>query len=1081
MSGPVFADIDFNRDVRPILSDRCFKCHGPDSSNQDSDFRLDSFENATTDLGGYAGVVPGDLDASVLHARIHDADDPMPPADDLKKLSEADKAILDEWIASGAKFESHWAFEPLPQEVPVPDAGQGWAEGPIDRFIAARLAVAGLSPNDATTKEKWLRRVTFDLTGLPPTADEIRSYLEDESPLARQKVVDRLLDTNACAERLTSEWLDVARYSDTYGYQRDDERYVWPYRDWVIDAFRQNMPYDQFILWQLAGDLLPNATTQQRLATTFNRLHSHKKEGGVDVEEFRVENVADRVHTVGAAFMGLTMECCRCHDHKFDPLTQKDYYGLSAFFDNVDEYGLISFFTSAVPTPAMPLPTAKQQSDWDEAREALRLVDEECSADRAGACVERFNQWLAQGASIQPEKDEPIAGLLAHLPLDSLDPVTAKEIHDDSGAKQKPEMMRSLSNLAGEPAITSDANRIAEGRFGQAVELSGDDAVFLPGLGHYERHDAFSISFWAWSASADQRSVLVRRSRGWGDAGSVGYEITQDNGVLMARMCHFWPGDAIAIETDQTIPTKTWTHITLTYDGSSTAAGLRLFLNGELAKTRIDKDHLTRSISNWNAGYKDLAIGSRYRDRGFAGGRVDEFRLYDRQLSAVEVAHLHDGVALTVLLSKPAEQFGIAGTVSGGDFQSPSPETATESRRHVDLAIRSEDEQRLFEYFVLAVDPESAQLRARRKAARVRLNGVLDSMTSIMVMRETPTPRQTFVLQRGVYDQRGEPVGPQTPAFLPPMPDELPRNRLGLARWLIQSNHPLTARVSVNRYWQMMFGNGLVRTPEDFGNQSEVPTHPELLDWLARDFVASGWDVRRLLRQMALSATYAQSTIVDAPARNRDPENRFYSRGTDRRLTAEMIRDNALMTSGLLVDQVGGRPVKPYDVALAYNPLPVDQGDKLYRRSLYTFWKRTSPAPIMTTLNASTREVCRLKREITNTPLQALVLLNSPQFIETSRMMAVNLIERFGEDKDRIVDEAFLRLTSRRPREEEHRILLNLYDEQVGEFQADGDATSEFLKVGQAPVPAEISPPRLAAATVLIQSIMNLDECLRHQ
>lgn len=1051
IADPAFAEVDFNRDVRPILSDRCFKCHGPDTSNQDSEFRLDSFENATMDLGGYAGIVPGDLDASVLHARIHDADDPMPPADDLKQLSKADKVILDEWITSGAKFESHWAFEPLPKKVAVPDTGDGWAEGPIDRFIAERLVAAGLSPNEATTKEKWLRRATFDLTGLPPTAEAIESYLRDESPLAKQKVVDQLLDSNACAERLTSEWLDVARYSDTYGYQRDDERFVWPYRDWVIDAFRQNMPYDQFILWQLAGDLLPNATTQQRLATTFNRLHSHKKEGGVDVEEFRVENVADRTHTVGSAFMGLTMECCRCHDHKFDPLTQKDYFGLSAFFDNIDEYGLISFFTSAVPTPAMPLPTPSQQSQWDQAREALQQIDEVCSADQSGPCDERFHHWLSERQTGDHEAGKLIPGLVAHLPLDSLDPVTAKEVHDETGAKRKPESMRVLNNLAGQPALTSDANAIAEGRFGQAIELTGDDAVSMPGIGHYERHDTFSISFWAWSPSADQRSVLVRRSRGWGDAGSVGYEITQDNGVLMARVCHFWPGDAIGIETDQTIPAQTWTHITLTYDGSSTAAGLRLFLNGEPANTTIDKDHLTRSISNWSANYKDLAIGSRYRDRGFAGGRVDEFRVYDRRLSAVEVAHLHDETALTTLLDKSAGK------------------------------LNDHDEERLFEYFVLAVDPVSAQLRAKRKAARVKLNAVLDSMPSIMVMRESVAPQPTFVLERGVYDQRGESVQPHTPAFLPPMPDDLPRNRLGLARWLTNPDHPLTARVSVNRYWQMMFGNGLVRTPEDFGNQSEVPTHPKLLDWLARDFVESGWDVRRLLRQMALSATYGQSTIVDNETRNLDPENRLYSRGTDRRLTAEMIRDNALMTSGLLVDQVGGRPVKPYDVALAYNPLPVDQGDKLYRRSLYTFWKRTSPSPIMTTLNASTRQVCRLKREITNTPLQALVMLNSPQFIESSRVMAAGLIDQFGEDADRIVDEAFLRLTSRRPGEEEHRILTALYREQLSEFEADIDSTNEFLQVGQTPVPAEVSPARLAATTVLIQSMMNLDESLRHQ
>lgn len=1032
----IAGEVDFNRDVRPILSDKCYKCHGPDASNQESEFRIDSHDNAIKDLGGYAGIVPGDLSASEVHVRIHDANAPMPPMENLKQLSDREKAILDEWIREGGQFESHWAFVPLPETVPIPKTESDWPAAPIDQFVLRGMQEAGIGPAPEMPREKWLRRVTFDLTGLPPTLEQIHQFKADDSGDAYEKVVDRLLITDECAERLTSEWLDVARYSDTYGYQRDDGRFVWPYRDWVINAFKNNVPFDEFVTWQLAGDLLPNATQNQRLATVFNRLHSHKKEGGVDIEEFRVENVSDRAHTVSAAMMGLTMECCRCHDHKYDPITTKEYYGFSAFFDNVDENGLISYFTDAVPTPAMPLANEQQQRQLDEltAKVDSKLADyhQYLSGPARGAYKNWLSQWRTR---------DLIPGRVTALQFDRFDrrELAAKTEGDPAKEDTK---NHTVPAEVGPDAFTPKTNQLVNGRFGQAIELTGDEAVDIPEVGHFARHDPYSFSLWIRTPEVDERAVIYRRSRGWDDAGSIGYELTLDEGRLSAKMCHFWPGDAIAIQTEERIEADRWYHVGVTYDGSSRAAGLKLFLDGQLAEIELVEDHLTRQIINWRGGYEDLAIGSRYRDRGFVGGLVDRFEVFDRELSALEIEHLFDGRAL------------IKSLAAGLDA-------------------------RLFDYYVAAIDTEAKQRRDELRAARKERDKLVDSIPAITIMREDPTPRQTYVLERGVYDQRGEPVEPHTPEFLPPMKEELPKNRLGLAQWLVSPDHPLTARVAVNRYWQLMFGTGLVRTPEDFGNQGELPTHEELLNWLARDFVQSGWDVRNCLRQIALSATYRQSSVADEAKRSLDPENRLFARGTGVRLSAEMIRDNALAVGGLLVKKVGGAPVKPYDIALAYNPLKIDTGEGLYRRSLYTYWKRTSPSPVMMTLNTPTREVCRLRREVTDTPLQALVMLNGPQFVEAARFAAARWLEE-NNDPKQWIPKSFLRLTSRDADAEEIEVLTEMFDEQVVFFEADSEATESYLKVGNAKTDYKGSQAELAAAAVVINALMNLDESVRH-
>jgi len=1038
----------FNRDVLPILSDKCFHCHGRDATNQDSEFRLHSQENALADLGGYFGIKPGDLEASELHLRIRSNDyDQMPPEEAVRQLTDEEKDVLDAWILEGAEYEAHWSYTSLPERVDVPDEGIQWAKNAIDRFVFARQQFAGMSPNREMGKEAWLRRVTFDLTGLPPSITEIEDFLRDDSTNAYENRVVELLAKKACAERLTTEWLDVARYSDSYGYQRDERRFVWPWRDWVIEAFHQNIPYDQFMTWQLAGDLLPDATREQKLATTFNRLHSHKKEGGVAIEEFRVEYVADRTHTVGTAFMGLTFECSRCHDHKYDPITMKDYYGLSSFFANIDERGLISHFTDAVPTPSMPLPNQGQEQALKEAELAVATAEAEYARVQEEA-RDDFQEWLSH------RKPSPLLqGIVAHLTFDSFETPQPRNDDDNVDKTQTSDLsnLYGLSNVVtpGNLALTSKANSLVPGRRGQAIQLTGDDAVTIPNTGQYARDQPFSIVCSVKTPETKQRAVIYRHSRGWDDAGSLGYELIKLGGRLNAKLCHFWPGNAICVETEDILNPGQWMHVAITYDGSSKARGLRIYLNGIQASTTIVKDNLTRQITKWRDGEDYLAIGSRYRDRGFKEGLVDDFYVFDRSLSALEVLQLSDGESLEQVLAKPTD------------------------------ALSATELNELFQYYLLVWDQPARQARADLRKARRKWNAAMDATPAITVMRELDQPRPAYLLKRGQYDRRGERITADTPEFLPDFPADQPRNRLGLSQWLTSPNHPLTARVTVNRYWQLMFGKGLVRTPEDFGAQGERPTHPALLDWLARDFVDHGWNVRRLLRMIALSATYRQSAVVPGEVREQDPENRLLARGFDKRLSAEMIRDNVLAVSGLLSNKVGGPPARPYDISLSYKPSEADQGLGLYCRSLYTFWQRTAPAPVMTAFNASNREVCRLRREVAPSPLQALVMLNGTQFVEASRVYAANLLARHDENSSAIISEAFLSLTSQNPKPKQLEILSQLYREQLQIFEEHPDRAEKLLAVGNAINETTASPARHAAVTVLVNSIMNLDECVR--
>ena len=965
--------VDFDRDIRPILSDRCYICHGPDSGAREAELRLD-LQEAAFDV-----IVPGEPEASELVSRIlsGDLDEVMPPPESNLSVSAKEKQLISDWIAQGATWKKHWAFEQRSQPDLPTVASVDRVANQIDHFLLSKLESQDLSYSKLASREKLIRRVTFDLTGLPPTLSEIDGFLGDDSPDAFGKLVDRLMRSNHYGQRMASDWMDVARYSDTYGYQVDRDRYVWPWRDWVIRAFNSNMPYDQFVIEQLAGDLLPEATDDQILATTFNRLHPQKVEGGSVEEEFRIEYVVDRTQTFATAFMGLTLECARCHDHKYDPLTQKEYYQLFSYFNNIDESGLYSYFTSSVPTPTLALLNDEQKKQVGVLQSQLEKFAEPKLTGYRG---------LADAALLD------IA-----LKSKGRDPIEMVDFNVVGGRNTK------TTDHRGRPA----------------AKLTGDDAIALK-TGDFKRHAPFSVSLSLNTPDLKQRAVVFHRSRAWTDAGSRGYQLLIEDGKLSASLIHFWPGNAISVKTRQVIPVKRWVDIAVTYDGSISAKGISIFIDGKRADVDVVKDKLTKNITG--GGGNTIAIGARFRDRGFTNGEVASFEVFDRQLSDLEVGLMHDEEQVVNALQQ------------------------SQSAAEMSDAVRS----MLVQHLTLNVSDEHDGYRKQLASTRAQLCNVLDRATEIMVMRELPQTKDSFVLQRGEYNHRLEQVNAATPAVLPAMNEALPNNRLGLAKWMTDPNHPLTARVAVNHYWQLIFGDGIVRTPEDFGRQGALPTHPQLLDWLANDFVAHGWDVKRLLKQMVMSTAYRQSSVVSEEMLKIDPDNELLARAPSYRWPAEMLRDNVLAASGLLVDEMGGPPVKPYELAASFKPSTPDKGEGLYRRSLYTYWKRTGPAPVMMALDAAKRDVCRVKRERTSSPLQALAMLNGPQFVEAGRALSQRLLTQHGsEAEDAIANDMFRILTSRQPSKQETEVIRSLYSAQYDHFLAHPQAVQEYLSNGQ--------------------------------
>ncbi|OJV12898.1 MAG: hypothetical protein BGO21_03985 [Dyadobacter sp. 50-39] len=1033
--------LDYNQHVKPVLSDKCFACHGPDKAKQKGGLRLDlagsAFQKVSKNSGRTA-IEPGDLaDSEFFHRIISlDPDYVMPTPESHLSLSAREKAILIRWIQEGAEYKPHWAFV-KPENPDVPHTSHdALAVNPIDHFVFKKLEEERLQPSARANKEILLRRVSLDLTGLPPTLSETDAFLKDNSANAYEKQVDRLLASPHYGEKMAVDWLDLARFADSHGYTVDRLRDMSPYRDWVINAFNRNMRYDQFIHWQLAGDLMPNPSKEMRIATAFNRNHQQNMEGGIIEEEFQTEYVVDRTNTFGDAFLGLSVGCAKCHDHKYDPISQKNYYELFSFFNNVKEAGQISW-DDALPTPTMLLPTDAQQQTLRFIQNRIKTEEQELAA--AGRSADTgFIQWLDKGSYRSLAKEPlPQAGLLALYTFEN------GSLRNSVNAREAGMMKREAGAPGGLPVFGTKTD-------GKSLRLDGDVYLDLGQNGVFRKSEPFTVGIWVNVPKELKEGVILHKSQAERLYNFRGYHLYLKGDRLELNMAHTSPSDAITKVSKQPLPKNQWVQLTVTYDGSSKAAGFKLYVNGKEAAMETTMDQLTKDILFKSSVQPGLQVGAWWRGLGLKNAQVDDVTVYNRELTPFETAILARKSSWVATVPKRADQM-----------------TAAEIS-----ALKS--------YYKSAVDPAMATARIALRKARGQLSDSTENIRELMVMQEMPKPRQAHILLRGNYDALGEKVFPSTPAAILEYPKTLPKNRYGLAQWLTHADNPLTARVAVNRYWQIFFGTGLVKTTEDFGNQGELPSHPELLDWLAVTFRASGWDIKKLNKLIVMSATYRQDSRASRDLRERDPDNRLYARGPANRMSAEMIRDNALMASGLMNAQIGGASIKPYQPEglwsinnTTYTP---DSGHAVYRRSLYVIVKRSVPNPTLATFDATSRSFCVVRRQKTNTPLQALVTLNDPTFVEAMRVM--------GEQMSRIPDArqsittAYRKLTGRKPPEKEVDLLLSMQKMEEDKFRKNPGKAAGWLRIGQHIADKTLDPALLAANSVVASTILNSDAAL---
>ena len=1005
--------VDFDRQVRPILSDNCFACHGPDEKHRMMGLHFDTKEGA---FGKPGVIVPGDSAHSKMYLRVSNPNVAMrmPPSYSGRKLTPAQVETIRRWIDSGAKWESHWSFVP-PKRPEVPAVKQAdWPRTPIDSFVLAKLEQQGLHPSPEADRAILLRRVTFDLTGLPPTQTELDAFLTDRSPNAYDKVVDRLLASPHYGERMAMQWLDFARYADTHGYHIDSAREMWPWRDWVINAFNRNMPYDQFTIEQIAGDMLPHATQAQIIATGFNRNHMINFEGGAIPEEYQNEYIVDRIEATSTTWMGVTLGCARCHDHKYDPFTQKDFYSFGAFFNGVPEKGLDGYKGNAVPYLQLPNP---QQAHMKQV-----LLDAIKKEDARVAVAQ--NVW---------ERDE------RGMPVSDITFGLIDEFTFDGSLQNRLQPDATGKVLSGKLTYT-------DGRAGRAVNLDEEPHLSLGTAGSFHADQPFSIALWLKADGPSGMTVLQGPQ----------YEIALDycskkNCNVIVRL----PG--IEAKSKQGVALEGWSHLIVSYDGSANAKGIQMYIDGRAVPIDIVSEQHAPASGASDA--RNLQIGDKDRGTPFKGQLAD-LRFYDRRLYANEALQLGLLNPLHSVLSIAAER-------------------------------RTDDQAKwLRKYFIAEVaNGAEKQINTDYETLNRGLEQLNREIPSTMVMSEMDKPRDTFILARGDYRNRGQQVSPDTPAVLPPLPKDAPRNRLTLAKWLVNPGNPLTARVAVNHFWQLYFGTGIVKTSEDFGSQGDPPSNKALLDWLATEFVRSHWDVKAMQRLIVTSAVYRQSSKVSPELVEQDPENRLLARGPRFRLPAEMIRDNALAISGLLNDKIGGRSVSPYqpkglweEMAFGgdFSAQKYDQshGADLYRRSMYTFWKRSVPYPSLNTFDAPDREKCTARRSVTNTPLQALVLWNDPTYIEAARALAQRDLKQAGPAEADRVRFVFRLATDRDPTTEEFDILDKLYKREAARYAADKASAEKLVTVGESKPDPAIEPSQLAAWTLVTSTILNMDETI---
>ncbi|MBA4850002.1 DUF1553 domain-containing protein [Emticicia sp. BO119] len=1026
--------LDYNLHVKPILSDKCFVCHGPDKAKQKAGLRLDFAEFAYANLAenpDKVAIDPGSLKNSEVFYRIlsTDKDYMMPTPDSHLKLNAKEKAILVKWIKDGAKYQKHWAFL-KPEKKDLPDVdNKEWLKNPIDNFILAKLEEEKLKPSKEADKEILLRRVSLDLTGLPATIREIDAFLKDNSPDAYEKQIDRLLASPHYGEKMAVDWLDLARFADSHGYTVDRLRDMSPYRDWVINAFNRNMSYEQFIHQQLAGDLMPKPTRDMIIATAFNRNHQQNLEGGIIEEEFQTEYVVDRTNTFGDAFLGLSVGCAKCHDHKYDPISQKNYYELFSFFNNVKEAGQISW-DGALPTPTLLLPTKEQEKVINFINNQIKKQESE--VDKAKGSVNNdFENWIKTGTHLNLTKEKiPQAGLLAQYTFDD---GTLKNVLN----RKQAGTMKRESGADGDKAVFEKRDK------GKAMVMDGDNYLDLNGVGVFRKSEPFTIGLWIYIPKDLKEGVIIHKSQAERLYNFRGFHLYLKNDRLEINMAHTAPSNAITRISKEPVPRESWIQLTITYDGSSKANGFRLYQNGRELLMETTMDQLTKDILLRASVQPGLQIGAWWRGFGFTHGKVDDIVVYDRVLTSFE---------LKILANK------------------------TKWDNVLDLSNRTE----LKEYYLSAIAPDVFKARNDLKQLRIALADSMEKIKEIMVMQEMPKRKKAYILKRGNYDALGEEVFPGTPEFILKFPDNLPKNRYGLAQWLTHEDNPLTARVAVNRLWQNFFGVGLVKTTEDFGNQGELPSHPQLLDWLAVDFRESGWDIKKLNKMIVMSATYRQDSKSTKEQREKDPENRLLAHGPVFRMTAEMIRDNALVASGLITTQIGGPSIKPYQPEglwqINSDNYKQDSGEAVYRRSLYIVAKRSVPNPTLSTFDATSRSFCVVRRQKTNTPLQALVTLNDPTFMEAAKVIGEQMCRT--SNKQEAIIQAYRKLTGRKPSTKEVNLLLQLQQKEQIKFKNIPEKAKGWLNAGQYTVSLDLDQSLVAANTVVASTILNSDATL---
>jgi hypothetical protein len=1028
--------ISFNEHVQPVLSEYCYHCHGPDSGTREpksAPLRLDMEKEAfAAREDGKPVIVKGKPGESRLVQLIHEKDPEkiMPPPASHKTLGAGQVALLEKWIEQGAPYEAHWSFIP-PKRPELPEAGKDWAVNPIDRFIAAKLDESGLKPNAPEDPARFYRRMHLDLTGLPPSPAEVAAFEQAAaaSPAsAIEDAADDLLGSTESAEHFARHWLDAARYADTHGIHIDNYRAIWPYRDWVVRAFKANMPWDQFTLEQIAGDMLPNRTLDQQVATGFSRCLATTGEGGAISEEYDAIYAKDRVETVSAVWLGLTTGCAACHDHKFDPVSTKEFYALTAFFRNTPMSALDGNNAEHPPNVFVPLPEDRPR--WTCVATEIADADQQIAARKAAARGD-FDTWLAN-ATIEPTR-EIDSTLALHLPLtESEGPLRGLV---DGQSREWPANVSRIPAPLGMAPVVSDA------------------PVDLGDLGNFSRGDRVTYGGFIRIEGKPTGAVVARMNpaqsfRGW--------DLYLQGGQPAAHVIDSWDKSANKIVAPNPLDSGKWHHVMVTFDGAlSGHQASAIYVDGQ----RTNAGPYPNTVGGSIETNVQLRLGARDGGDSKLNGKValQDFRFYRRVLSPQEIALLAQNSLLQNIVATPVEQ-------------------------------RSKEQvESLYQYFLTNVDAPSRDLQAKLDKLKTEQSTLRERGSVSLVMAEKEGEPFAHVLTRGVYSDKGERVIATTPVVLPPMAADAPHNRLGLARWLNDPANPLPARVTMNRTWYYFFGTGIVETNDDFGIMGARPSHPKLLDWLATEFIDSKWDYRHMLKLIVTSAAYGQSGQVSAEKLERDPSNRLVSRGPRYRMDAELVRDMALSAAGLLSSKTGGPPAKPYQPEGIWEAVAMpqsntrnyrqDSGEGLYRRSLYTFWKRTAPHPAMEIMNAPSREVFCVRRDRTNTPLQAFVTLNDPQFVEASRRLAEHALEAAGDSSTRL-DFITERLLSRKLKDDERKLALDTLEAALAVYREDGKEAQAMISNGETKADPKLDVPELAAWTLVASQILNLDETL---